>query len=189
MKKRIQIQLTLIFLAGIALVLLHRYLFPLERSETLEIIGVIMVLAGYLLRISARGTKAELNPDGKTLIVQGPYALTRNPMYLGTLLIGLGIILVLLRWWVGVIFLLIYLAIYIPQINREEKTLASRFGDTFKQYCRVTPKFIPRFIKLLRTKPGDYLKIKSGWLKKELRSLILLLLFMAAIKIWQDLKH
>ncbi len=187
MKKRIKIQGFLI-LSGLGCVIFfYRYLIPLAEENSLrkflDIIGIILVLAGYLLRISSRGVKAELNPDGKQLVQKGPYALTRNPMYLGTLFIGMGFIAFLFRWWVSVIFLVIYLAIYIPQIKREEEKLSGFFGDVFREYRKKTPGFFPSLIKLLSTNPGAYLQIKQAWVKKELPSFIATAVLMAGIKI------
>ena len=175
-------------LSGLGCVIFfYRYLIPPAQENSLrkflDIIGIILVLAGYLLRISSRGVKAELNPDGKQLVQKGPYALTRNPMYLGTLFIGMGFIAFLFRWWVSVIFLVIYLAIYIPQIKREEEKLSGFFGDVFREYCKKTPGFFPSLIKLVSTNPGAYLQIKQAWVKKESPSFIATAVLMAGIKI------
>jgi protein-S-isoprenylcysteine O-methyltransferase Ste14 len=171
--------------AGFAVIaIFYRHILPAHgQGLAWEILGLGMVLLGYLLRISARGVKAELNPDGKTLVVKGPYALTRNPMYLGTLLIGIGFIMALLRWWVSAIFLIIYLVIYIPQIRKEEVKLMIFFKGVFIDYCNQTPRFFPKIKKLLATNPGDYLAFKLSWLKKELPSLAMTLVLIIGIKI------
>lgn len=181
MKKRIKLQGFIIFLAVLALIFYARYLLraPQESISAyiLNTLGFILVLLGFFLRITARGYKAEMNPDGKTLITKGPYAVMRNPMYFGTLLIGLGIILVLFKWWVSVIFLIIYLCIYLPQINREEAALTNRFPGTFKDYCKETPKFFPKVTNLFRVPADESLRLKFAWIKKELPSLIITLVF------------
>jgi len=186
MKKRIKIQGFLIFLAVIALIFGAKYLLPSssERASLnmLFLLGITLVLCGYFFRIIARGYKADLNPDGKTLVTQGPYALTRNPMYFGTLLIGLGVILAIFQWWVGLVFLLIYLAIYIPQINKEEKVLMERFGIAFKNYCQSTPKYFPNIFAKQR------IRLKLPWIKKELSSLLSTLAFILIVKLWENLK-
>jgi len=183
MKKRIKIQGLLILASIVALVFFWRHLVAQERNLWLDISGAIIILLGYFLRISARGTKSELNPDGKTLVVSGPYVLTRNPMYLGTFLIGLGIILEILQWWVGIIFLFIYLLIYVPQINLEEQTLRGRFQEAFMKYCSTTPKFFPSPRTLFFTSPAGYLRFNPGWLKKESASLVLTFVFVLGIKL------
>jgi protein-S-isoprenylcysteine O-methyltransferase Ste14 len=188
MKKRIKIQGFLIFLAVIALIVFYKHLLPVSQNSisrtTVDGIGVMLFLLGYSLRIMARGYKAELNLDGKTLITQGPYALTRNPMYLGTLMISLGIILLLLKWWTGLIFLAVYLIIYIPEIKKEEARLLGAFGEEFKDYCKV-PRFFPCLKSLLQPDKQSSLEFKSGWLKKEISSFIPALFFVLGVKIWE----
>ncbi|MGA2775309.1 MAG: isoprenylcysteine carboxylmethyltransferase family protein [Candidatus Omnitrophota bacterium] len=188
MKKRIKIQGFLIFLALLALIFFYKHLLPVPQNKISRIIldgiGVMLFLSGYSLRIMARGYKAELNPDGKSLITQGPYALTRNPMYLGTLMISLGIILLLLKWWAGLIFLAVYLVIYVPEIKKEETKLLAAFGDEFKDYCKV-PRFFPALTSLLRSDKQSSLEFKFAWLKKEILSLVPTLLFVGGVKIWE----
>jgi len=183
MKKRIQIQGFLIFAATVGVALFHKYIFQ-DRSEItlnriLGILGALFFFGGYFLRVAARGNKSEQNPDGKTLVSCGLYAVTRNPMYLGTLLIGLGINFFLFKWWVGLVFLVVYLAIYIPQINREEQKLSALFGEDFRSYCVKTPKFFPNIFRVsLRN-----FKVKQQWFRTELHSFIAVLICIIAIKI------
>lgn len=190
MKKRIKIHGFLIFFALAGLVIFSRHLLRRPAWGTwagyLDISGIFLFYWGYLFRISARGVKSESNPDGQTLITKGPYTATRNPMYLGTLLIGIGITLLLFRWWVFLLFLAVYLAVYIPEINREERALLQRFGEGFKNYCKRTPKFFPNiFSSGLNLKDTG---IKPAWLKKELSSLAPALIFIFVIKAWEDIK-
>lgn len=180
------------FLGAVVIVFCSKYIIAGFRQqvvdELLDALGMLIVLLGYFLRIAARGCKTEMNPDGKTLVTNGLYVLMRNPMYFGTLLIGLGLTLVLFRWWVGFVFLGIYLAIYTPQINKEENKLSALFGDRFKEYCRKTPQFFPSFIGLLTTHPKDYFTFKLSWIKKELPSLIIIFCIIEAIESWEDLR-
>lgn len=167
----------------IIIAIFYRYILPAQEHNLIwNILGVALVVLGYLLRISARGVKAELNPDGKALVIKGPYALTRNPMYLGTLIIGIGFTGILFRWWVSLVFLTAYLGIYIPQIKKEEEKLFGFFGTSFKDYCKKTPCFFPSIKKLLSTNPKGCLNIKQAWLKKELPSLIITCVLIIAVK-------
>jgi protein-S-isoprenylcysteine O-methyltransferase Ste14 len=191
MKKRIRIQGFLIFVAAVFMVIFYKYLLPGPRGGSarmlLDIIGAALFLSGYFLRTAARGYKAELNPDGKTLVTKGPYAITRNPMYLGTLFIGLGIILLVLKWWVAAAFLIIYLLIYIPQIKKEEKKLHDFFQEAFRDYCRDTPRFFPGVKGLMH--PDAEIRFKLPWAKKELFSFSAASLFVIAVKTWELLRR
>ena len=188
MKRRIKIQGFLIFLATIALIFFAKYLFAdvwRGRAEWYrDILGLTMIFWGFFLRILARGYKAEINPDGKRLVTDGPYALTRNPMYFGTLVIGLGIMSVLFKWWVALVFLAVYLMIYNLEINREEAKLLGSFGDKYKDYCRKTAKFFPHPRSWLIARQGRHLYLKMPWVKKELPSLIMTVVFVIGLKIW-----
>lgn len=181
MKKRIKIQGFLVFTGIVILLILRDFLFAYMRDIRISCFGVGLVLCGYFLRISARGIKSELSPDGKTLLTGGIYSITRNPMYLGTLFIGIGVVLAVLRLWMGIVFLVIYLAIYIPQIKKETAVLTQRFGETFLKYCRNTPGFFPGLKSVFRI---PAIKFKLNWAKKELSSMIATLAVISGLMIW-----
>lgn len=189
MKKRIRIQGTLIFLSAIFSVLLSRSLFPPWKTEFLDeafdLLGIILVLCGFLFRISSRGYKGEKSRQGWSLVKEGPYLITRNPMYLGTFLIGSGFISILFNWWVFPLFLIIFLAIYIPQTRAEEKKLSLQFGQEYRDYQKKTHRFIS-FSKLFTLDVRQYLPFKWPWVKKEYTSLLLALVAIVGLESWQD---
>ena len=190
MKKRIRIQGFIMFLSIVITILLSKFLFPHWKQkiwdEFLDAIGIALVLCGFLFRISARGYKSERSSDGNILMADGPYALIRNPMYFGTLLIGSGIVFALFQWWVFFMFFSIFLAIYIPQIRKEEKKLYSHFGDEYAAYCKKIPRYFPSIAGLFKLKLNDYLPLKWPWMRKEFSSLITVIGIVLAIEGWQD---
>jgi len=190
MKRRIAIQGSLIFFTSIASILLSKILLAHWKiepiDEILDVIGIIFILFGFLLRISARGYKEEKSHQGKNLVKDGPYGLIRNPMYFGTLLIGTGIIFIIFQLWTLPLFLSVFLSIYIPQMKKEEEILSGRFGQDYKNYCKITPKYFPRIYNLLNLR--HYLSIKLNWIKKELSSFIAVITAIMTIETWQDIK-
>ena len=88
---------------------------PTWRSMAL---GAIVVVPGLLIRALASGHVRK----NESLATSGPYAYTRNPLYLGSLLIGLGFCVAARSWWVGVVLVVMFFAIYLPVI-RDEETL------------------------------------------------------------------
>jgi len=188
MKKRIRIQGMLMAFAMAAVFLLYKFLFPHWQDEAtdefLDVLGIGFIFAGFLFRISARGYKEEKSLSGKMLVTDGPYALMRNPMYFGTLLIGAGFIIVLMEWWALLIFLLIFGLIYVPQARKEEAVLAQRFGQEYKDYCQETPRYFPKIQHLLSLR--KYLPLRLSWLKKELSSLVSAITCLVVIETWQD---
>jgi protein-S-isoprenylcysteine O-methyltransferase Ste14 len=101
--------------------------------------SLLLVLPGLALRAAASGTVKK----NQELTVTGPYAYTRNPLYLGSTLIAAGFALALLSWPVALLLAAGFAAIYIPVIASEEKFLRGAFPG-FDEYCRNVPRFVPR---------------------------------------------
>ena len=114
-------------------------LFARPRPATL-IAGAVISLSGLLLRGWAAGHIRK----NSALATSGPYAFTRNPLYLGSFLLGVGFTIGSGRWQLGLLFALLFLGIYLPVMRVESATMARLFGDTFQQYSRAVPLFFPR---------------------------------------------
>jgi protein-S-isoprenylcysteine O-methyltransferase Ste14 len=110
---------------------------PTWRSIAL---GVILIVPGLLIRARASGHVRK----NEALATSGPYAYTRNPLYLGSLLIGLGFAVAARSWWVGLVLVAMFFAIYIPVI-RDEETFLRRTFPEFEEYARRVPRLLPRF--------------------------------------------
>jgi len=158
-------------------------------DEAAEIFGIAFILLGQIFRASARGYKSEHSASGNMLIQTGPYAIVRNPMYLGILLIGLGIVLMLFWWWAIFIFLSVFALRYLLLIVREEKKLTAAFPQEYAEYQKKTPRLLPSFSRLLRNDVSEYLPLKSAWLKKEAGSILAVLLITILIESWEDISH
>jgi protein-S-isoprenylcysteine O-methyltransferase Ste14 len=98
-----------------------------------------LVVPGLALRAAASGTVKK----NRELTMTGPYAYTRNPLYLGSALIASGFALALLSWPLALLLAAGFALIYIPVITSEERFLRATFPD-FDAYCRHVPRFIPR---------------------------------------------
>jgi protein-S-isoprenylcysteine O-methyltransferase Ste14 len=101
--------------------------------------GLILVIPGLAVRALASGHLRK----NEELATSGPYAYTRNPLYLGSLILALGFVVASRSWWVASIMVLMFLAIYIPVIQSEEEYLRNKFAD-FDDYVRTVPRLIPR---------------------------------------------
>jgi protein-S-isoprenylcysteine O-methyltransferase Ste14 len=122
---------------GFAFALLYFWLAkPTWQSLAL---GATLVVPGLLIRALASGHVRK----NEALATSGPYAYTRNPLYLGSLLIGVGFAIAALSWWIGAILVAMFFAIYLPVIRSEEKFLRERFPD-FDDYVRRVPRMFPR---------------------------------------------
>lgn len=76
--------------------------------------------------------------------MSGPYAYTRNPLYLGSFLIGLGFTIAAGRLILLIVFAAMILGIYLPVMRVEAKTLAELFGAKYERYTREVPLILPR---------------------------------------------
>jgi protein-S-isoprenylcysteine O-methyltransferase Ste14 len=103
------------------------------------LIGNVLVISGLLIRAfaSAHVQKNEV------LATSGPYAHTRNPLYLGSLVLAAGFVIASRNWWVALIAIAIFFLIYFPVIRSEEQFLQSRFPE-FTEYARHVPRWFPR---------------------------------------------
>jgi protein-S-isoprenylcysteine O-methyltransferase Ste14 len=160
---------------------------PGLTDELMEIVGISCILLGQIFRVSARGYKSENSNEGRTLITAGPYALVRNPMYLGILLIGLGVVLMLFNWWVEVIFLAVFIIRYILLIFTEEKKLEGLFSKDFLEYEKNVPRIFPSLKQIFKSDMREYIPIKLSWIKKEIGSILALLCIVLLIEFWKDI--
>ncbi len=92
---------------------------------------------------AARGSLPARSRRIRSSRVTGPYAYTRNPLYLGSTLIAAGFAVALLSWPLALLLAVGFAAIYIPVIASEEQFLRAAFPE-FDSYCRSVPRFIPR---------------------------------------------
>jgi protein-S-isoprenylcysteine O-methyltransferase Ste14 len=117
----------------------------------IQVIGCALFAVGLLLFFSSirrfategKGTLAPWDPP-RELVLRGPYRFVRNPMISGVIFILLGQTLALLSLphgvWAAAVVLLNLL--YIPLV--EEPQLERRFGESYREYCRHVPRFLPR---------------------------------------------
>jgi protein-S-isoprenylcysteine O-methyltransferase Ste14 len=101
--------------------------------------GSIVVCAGLMIRALASGHVRK----NEQLTVSGPYAYTRNPLYLGSLFIVAGFAIAARSGWVVLIALVLFVAIYVPVMRSEESFLRTKFPQ-FADYSRHVPRLFPR---------------------------------------------
>jgi protein-S-isoprenylcysteine O-methyltransferase Ste14 len=102
--------------------------------------GSAVAALGIALRASASGHVKK----NEELTMTGPYAHTRNPLYVGSILIGVGFGIASLNIWVAVALVALFIAIYVPVVRSEEAFLRSKFPQ-FDDYARRVPRFGYRF--------------------------------------------
>ncbi|MDI1243311.1 MAG: isoprenylcysteine carboxylmethyltransferase family protein [bacterium] len=102
--------------------------------------GISIALTGVMLRAWACGHLRK----SSELDVSGPYAHTRNPLYLGTFMIALGFGLASGSWWLFLLVAAYIGSIYFPVMNVEADVLEQRLGEKYREYALHVPLLIPR---------------------------------------------
>lgn len=100
--------------------------------------STLFIVPGLLIRALASG-HVEKN---QRLATTGPYAYTRNPLYLGSFIIASGFALAARSLWIVPILIAMFAAIYMPVIRAEEAYLAQHFPE-FAEYARRVPRLAP----------------------------------------------
>jgi protein-S-isoprenylcysteine O-methyltransferase Ste14 len=101
--------------------------------------GFAIAAVGILVRALASGHIRK----NAALAITGPYAYTRNPLYLGSIIIALGFIVAARNVWIGLAAIAMFAFIYLPVIAAEEKYLRSAFPG-YDDYAGHVPRFLPR---------------------------------------------
>jgi protein-S-isoprenylcysteine O-methyltransferase Ste14 len=120
------------------LIVLAFGLFSRPTGLSLEV-GLPVSMAGLALRAWAAGC---LSKD-RQLATGGPYAHTRNPLYLGTLLVAAGLSIASSNPWLAVLFAAVFLLVYLPVIQLEEQHLRLLFPE-YAAFARRVPALWPQ---------------------------------------------
>ena len=143
--RKLRIPLLRLSLAPIVFVILFvRPTWSLESKMAfvIEFGGYVFLLAGLTVRIWCTfyigGRKSN------ELITIGPFSLCRNPLYIGTFLLSVGIGLCFENLLMLVLILLIIIPMHLVVVRMEETHLEKLFGEEYRKYKRKTPRFFPR---------------------------------------------
>lgn len=101
--------------------------------------GFAVAALGVLIRALASG---HIRKNAE-LATTGPYAYTRNPLYLGSIIIAIGFVIAARNIWIGIGALAMFALIYLPVIAAEEKYLRSAFPG-YDRYANQVPRLLPR---------------------------------------------
>jgi protein-S-isoprenylcysteine O-methyltransferase Ste14 len=150
-------------LVFVALVLAFRPVLPAGREGLdpwMDLAGFAVALAGQALRVAVIGF-AYVKRGGKhgrvwaaRLVTGGFFAHSRNPLYLGNLLILLGLFIIHNSPWVYALGIGFFAFAYRSIVAAEEAYLRERFGEEYAEYCRRAPRWLPDFRGLRRSLEG-----------------------------------
>ncbi len=116
------------------------FLFFARPTPIALVAGAGVSILGLAIRAWASG---HIRKNAE-LATSGPYAFTRNPLYFGSFLLGLGFTIASGRWPLAVLFAALFIGIYLPVMRVEASTMGQLFGSDFEVYRRSVPLFFPR---------------------------------------------
>lgn len=154
---------------------------PFQLTNLAEVLAIVLLIVGLAIRSWAAGT---LNKS-REVTVQGPYAMTRNPLYIGSFMMMTAFCIWLrdlptFLFVAGPMFLL-----YCLQIHFEEKRLLFLFADDWSSYAARVPRFIPRQI------PAQAFRgwTRMEWLRnREYRTVLASMAGVLGIYVWHILR-
>lgn len=119
----------------------------------MDALGFVVAFIGQGCRILGVGGVENIRRRGRqkrfsaaTLIRTGLFAHSRNPLYLGNLLICCGLVIMANSYWWYVLALPGFIGVYWAIVLAEEAFLAERFGLEYEDYCRKVNRFVPRIL-------------------------------------------
>lgn len=149
----------------------------LARPTLLSIlVGTSVAAIGLAVRALASGHVKK----NEVLTVSGAYGYTRNPLYFGSLVIAAGFAVASRSWWVALIAIAMFFAIYIPVIGAEEEFLRAHFPE-FEDYARNVPRLIPR-LRPYQSSPNAF-SVHLYWKHREYNAALGALLMIAALAV------
>ena len=136
------------------------------------LVGVGLTLIGLAIRTWACG---HLEKE-KKLTTSGPYRHTRNPLYFGNLLMGLGIVIGSQSWWVLGCAFIVFVIFYPVIILSEKQKMEGLFPQKYEEYKKHVPLFSPSYFSTWprQTERFSWTKYKKN---KESRAIIAFILF------------
>jgi protein-S-isoprenylcysteine O-methyltransferase Ste14 len=157
--KRIRVPLGFMFAVG--------YFWLARPTWSAMALGACLVVLGLVVRGAASGHVRK----NEALATSGPYAYTRNPLYLGSLFMGVGFAVAARSWWVGVALVAMFFAIYLPVIRDEEKFLRMTFSE-FDEYARRVPRMFPRVTAYAAGGGSSGFSLELYWKHREWNALL-----------------
>jgi len=123
---------------------LNTHYLTVRRGNFMTVAGAIGILFGSLLRVVCYkfvGGRDPVYNIGAPLVTDGPYAITRNPVYLSEAAIALGIAMMSRMPWFVLATLVATVILAALIVEWEERTLYERYGARYEEYCRIVPRW------------------------------------------------
>jgi protein-S-isoprenylcysteine O-methyltransferase Ste14 len=137
-------------------------------TTTSIMLGAGWAAIGLGWRAWAAGT---INKNAE-VAMDGPYALSRHPLYFGNFMLASGFAAASGRLWVLAAIVGLTLAVYIPLIRNEEATLIGLFGQRYQDYMRAVTPLLPLPRRAAAPRPGKHFSWRQYWANHEYNAAI-----------------
>jgi protein-S-isoprenylcysteine O-methyltransferase Ste14 len=122
-----------------------------NATITSLVVGIVIAIAGELIRLwgvswAGSETRTTGGVGGTYLVISGPFAYVRNPLYVGNILmyLGLGMMSMALFPYLQIVAILFFIVQYQFIVKEEEGFLITKFGKDYEKYLENVPRFLPR---------------------------------------------
>lgn len=142
-KHRVKIA-RVIWIALILFLFVYKRIPVMPLDSTFGILGILVTLLGVTVRSLSAGALRK----NEVLATEGIYAIVRNPLYLGSLLMIVGVNIIVAHWLVALVSTFLFIITYVPTILNEERGLLHAYGEEWIAYTKRTPRLFPNPLKL-----------------------------------------
>ena len=170
-------------------------LFLLARTTEFQMrVGIFLTFLGMGVRLWANGyaghlkvnkTEGSGQPKIGHLITAGPYGYVRNPLYFGSLLIGLGFCTIVGSWWLAFIAGGCLFWVYRSKISEEEEVLRHEWTHEYERYQSMVPRWLPTW----KRYPNGYgeWSWKGVVASKELKTVVWVVILLIALYLREEI--
>lgn len=117
--------------------------YRIVQSVSLLVIAVGVALRAWAAGCAGVHTRSS-RIEAPTLVTGGPFAHVRNPIYVGTICIGIGMSMLIGDPLAFLFAVVAFAILYVAIIPAEEEFLRTQFGSTYRAYCASVPRLLPR---------------------------------------------
>jgi protein-S-isoprenylcysteine O-methyltransferase Ste14 len=145
-----QLQKYRVMIARVIWIALIVFLFVYKRTPVMPldsavgILGIVVTLLGVTVRSLSAGALRK----NEVLATEGIYAIVRNPLYLGSLLMIIGVNIIVAHWLMAIVSAFLFVITYVPTILNEEKGLLHAYGEEWIAYTKRAPRLFPNLLNL-----------------------------------------
>ena len=132
-----------------------------EPNHLSLLFGIPLVFFGESIRIIANGTLVK----DKELTSWGLYAHMRHPLYVGSMMISTGFILMAWNIYLTIFTLVVFAVVYRRTIELEELKLEGYYGDKYREWAQSTARFFPR--RWILKEISEHFTFKKAWINRE----------------------